>query len=237
MRSHALFEGQGSTDNVAMGGRRTAFGNGPGVLRKAVALLGLLVVGAVLLVSCEGTGFRYPQNTETRTFFKVPEAWALFGEEELFPEGAAGGDDPILWAVGFAADPGDRPAELFDLAHDRPRGLAVVYRFTAEERDNVSLRAIRNTLIPVDQIAEQQPERLQVLSASDVVVEGGIHGNHLVFSVESATGEMLTVNQIGLVDPETENLYFFAIGCLADCYRANRSLIEQIAGSWTVKER
>ena len=76
---------------------------------------------------------------------------------------------------------------------------------------------------------------VELLSTSDVVLPGGFHGLHLEYNVPEGTN-YLTVDQIGIVDPQTSTLYLFAIGCEAHCYIDNHRAIDQIASSWTVKE-
>jgi hypothetical protein len=42
---------------------------------------------------------------------------------------------------------------------------------------------------------------------------------------------------VGLVDPATSTLYLFAIGCEAKCYLDHQGDIDEVASSWTVKEK
>ena len=67
------------------------------------------------------------------------------------------------------------------------------------------------------------------------MLTGGFHGLRVEYNVPEGT-DYLTIDQIGVVDPQTSTLYLFAIGCEAHCYIDNQDAIDQIANSWTVKE-
>src|SRR5436853_4393876 len=56
---------------------------GPMLLAAGAALLG------VLLTACTGSRFRYIRHESTKTYFKVPEAWRLFNEDEILKAQAA----------------------------------------------------------------------------------------------------------------------------------------------------
>ena len=43
--------------------------------------------------------------------------------------------------------------------------------------------------------------------------------------------------QIAVVDPSSQKLYLFLLRCESHCYRDNRTIIDAIVNSWTVKER
>jgi hypothetical protein len=62
----------------------------------------------------------------------------------------------------------------------------------------------------------------------DVVLEG--------ISSVTAGNKVIRVTQESIVDPATNRLYMIVVRCESHCYRDNKSLIDQIANSWTVKE-
>jgi hypothetical protein len=103
-----------------------------------------------------------------------------------------------------------------------------------EERDTFSLATIRNALFDVDGSTAASPS-VELIATSDVVLPGGYRGLHIEYNVPQGT-DYLTVNQIGVVDAETSTLYLFVIGCEAHCYLDHQDTIDQVAGSWTVKE-
>lgn len=213
--------------------------------RRPRALVGAIALGAgALLSSCATSGYQYLHDADTRTYFKVPERWTVFDQRQLFPQqGATTGasaspgaapEDPMLWAVGFDGDPHPSLQHIMDASASYPQGVALVIRLDDQQRDAFSLGALRNALFPLDQIYSQSPSDVQLSSSEDLVVGDGLRGSHLVYTLRR-NGDSLTVDQTGLVDADTQNVYVFAIGCASDCYEENGKMIEQIVRSWTVK--
>jgi hypothetical protein len=50
-------------------------------------------------------------------------------------------------------------------------------------------------------------------------------------------GNVIRVTQVAVVDPATNKLYLFMLRCESHCYRDNKTLLDTIVNSWTVKER
>jgi hypothetical protein len=53
----------------------------------------------------------------------------------------------------------------------------------------------------------------------------------------TAGGSVIRVTQVAVVDPATNKLYLFMLRCESHCYRDNKTLLDTIVSSWTVKER
>jgi len=117
-----------------------------------------------------------------------------------------------------------------------PQGFAQVRQLSDEQKDSISLASIRNTVFPLNQLQVQDPTSVEFLQSADLVLQGGIHGNRIVFNVRLGN-TFYTVNQTGLVNPQTSLLYLFVIGCEAHCYLNHKRTIDEIVKSWTVKER
>lgn len=212
-----------------------------GERRRVHLLVGAALV-AVLVSACSGSGFEYIKDSTSTAFFKIPSAWRVYDENKILANSSIDASPQAKqafaqasWMVAFD---GDRPASpenlfIFGNAASKPTGFAQVRPIGPSERDTFSLATIRNALFDVDGASSGTPA--EVLSSTDVVLPGGFRGLQVEFNVPAGQG-FLTVNQIGVVDPETSTLYLFAIGCEARCYLANQDLIDQIAGSWTVKE-
>src|SRR2546428_6124411 len=102
----------------------------------------LAVVVAAGLGACVTSGYTYITNTSTKTYFKVPQQWKLFNQNQIL-QGESGLISPQQaqtsrqqqWVVAFDGDP--RPAISHVLAeHSRyPMGFARVRALTAADRD------------------------------------------------------------------------------------------------------
>lgn len=203
----------------------------------------LVAAAALLATSCAGSGFRYVKDSSSTAIFKIPSGWEVFEEEQILTSAdivaspqAKEAFAAATWMVAFDADPSPSLDHLFIFANaaDDPTGFAQVRPLGLEERDAFSLADIRNALFDVD--GSQSGAQAELLSSEDLLLDGGYRGLHVVFNVQD--GEtFLTVNQVGLVDPGTSTLYLFAIGCEAKCYLDHQGDIEEVASSWTVKEK
>ncbi len=233
-----------------------------------IAAAGLLAV-AVLASSCGAPRYQYVRNTSLRTAFKVPTEWTLFDKATLLgepPGPQASTPDPIRWLVGIDGDPAPAVMHILNpttLGTDYPQGIALVQEYSFDDRDQSSLRSLRDYLFPVTQLI-QDPNSAQVLSYDDAIDHDGVRGVHVVFQFRasslaaaqtSAAGsgptdlqrsllggggaallspDYVTVNQTALVDAETKQVYYLAVMCSAECYDRNRSDVESIVDSWTV---
>jgi hypothetical protein len=203
----------------------------------------LVIAVCLLSTSCAGSGFRYVKDSTDTAIFKLPTAWQVFDEEQILTSSeivaspqAKEAFAAATWMVAFDADPSPSLDHLFIFANaaDDPTGFAQVRPLGLEERDAFSLADIRNALFDVD--GAGGGAQAELLSSEDLLLDGGYRGLHVVFNVQD--GEtFLTVNQVGLVDPGTSTLYLFAIGCEAKCYLDHQGDIDDVASSWTVKEK
>lgn len=213
----------------------------PGAPGRRVALLVAAI--SLLAASCAGSGFRYVKDSSDTAIFKLPSTWEVYDEGQILTSSeivaspqAKEAFAAATWMVAFdaATSPSLDHLFIFASAADDPTGFAQVRPLGLEERDVFSLADIRNALFDVD--GSQGGAQAELLSSEDLLLDGGYRGLHVVFNVQD--GEtFLTVNQVGLIDPATSTLYLFAIGCEAKCYLDHQDDIDEVASSWTVKEK
>jgi hypothetical protein len=203
----------------------------------------LLAVVCLLSASCAGSGFRYVKDSTDTAIFKLPSGWRVFDEDQILTSSeivaspqAKEAFAAATWMIAFDASTTPSLDHLFIFANasQEPTGFAQVRPLGLEERDAFSLADIRNALFDVD--GSGGGAQAELLSSDDLLLDGGYRGLHVVFNVQDGD-TFLTVNQVGLVDPATSTLYLFAIGCEAKCYLDHQGDIDEVAGSWTVKEK
>lgn len=204
--------------------------------RCAVASISFVLLAA----SCSGSGYQYVKDSSSTSFFKLPTDWALYDEDQILDSDLVALSPQsqqtvaqALWMVAFDANGTPSLTHVLSSDSEQPAGFAQVRPLGEEERDTFSLSTIRNALFDVD--GASGTSGVELISASDIELDGGYHGLHVEFNVPQGT-DYLTVNQLGVVDPQTSTLYLFAIGCEAHCYIDHEDAIDQIADSWTVKE-
>lgn len=140
----------------------------------------------------------------------------------------------LTWATHFDAAPKPSLDHFGDASSPHPTGFAWVRTLAPEEREVVSLSAMKNIIVDVDEGLESG--EVVLLDASDLELEG-LRGRRLEFTVRLEDGGLYAISQTVLVDSGTSSVYVFAIGCEARCYAENEDLIQEIVSSWTVKER
>jgi hypothetical protein len=199
----------------------------------AIALVGAIAAG------CAGSGYKYVKTSTGDAFYKIPEEWKLFDKQQVIASTGAQlsseEEQGLRYLAIFDADP--KPSLEHDLqTADHPFGLVRVRSLDIEERDTFSLAKLRNEVILIDEILDKGLGDVEVVDGPHTLTQdNGLRGTRIVYTVEG-TQNSFTVDQTGLVDPTTSLVYFFIVGCEADCYAANRQTITEIADSWTVKE-
>jgi len=201
----------------------------------------------VLLTACTGSRFRYIRHESTKTYFKVPEAWRLFNEDEILKAQAAqltaaerATVKQTQWYVAFDGASAPLLAHVldFDVHNGKPSGLAKVRVLTTDERSGLTPATLRGELFQDDPVhaASLGNGTLDILENNEVTRAGGLHGVHLLMNVHRSTGTVFTFNQIALTDKKLHALYLLALGCESSCYQANRRTIDEVIASWTIKE-
>ena len=204
-------------------------------------MLALLLVAVASLAACDSP-YTYVENSEANTYFKVPKAWRLFDENDIFasnitslsPQQEAA-TRRAIWLVAFDASP--RPSIRNLLQSTKyPNGIARVSALSDEARDAFSFAALRNLIFPIDETLSQDPQAVEILQIQDLVMKEGFRGSRIIFNIRRGEN-YLTVNQTGLVDLDTRSLYLLIVGCEAHCYVQNQKTIDEIVKSWTVTEQ
>jgi len=202
-----------------------------------VLVAGVLV--AVMAAGCGGSGYKYVKTSTNNAFYKIPEKWKLFDKQQVIAStGAQLSNEEemgLRYLAIFDADPA--PSLEHDLqTASHPFGVVRVRSLDIEERDTFNLAALRNEVIPIDEILDKELGDVEVVAGPHTITQkDGLRGTRIVYTVQG-TQNSFTVDQTGLVDPATNMVYFFIVGCDADCFAANRKTITEIADSWTVKE-
>ena len=105
-----------------------------------------------------------------------------------------------------------------------------------EERNAISLNTLRNLVLPTTQYADGSIENnrnFKLINDQEVVEKGG-RGVLLEYSFDyDGTNE--TVKQAALYSNDQNKIYVFILRCATTCFNKNRSDIEEIVKSFTVR--
>jgi hypothetical protein len=213
-----------------------------------VTLIAFLAGLAFLAGSCGNGGYLYVSSSDRNAYFKVPANWKFYDKRDLLVASgqslSAESNRQISWLIGYDADPTPSIDHILSIA-DAPKYPVIqasVQQLALQVRDQLSLSTLRNQPYPLDRL--MNANLAEMLSYKDVTLKGGLHGIRMTFEVSlnglsnvSLNSEVIWVSQVSLVDPATQKLYQFVLRCESHCYRDNKTLLDTIADSWTVKER
>ena len=204
-------------------------------------MLVLLIATVGSLAACSSP-YRYVENTDANTFFKVPKEWRLFDENDIFASNITSFSPQqeaatrrAIWLVAFDANPKPSIQNLLQTTK-YPNGIARVSSLPDEARDVFSFAALRNVIFPIDDTLSQDPQAVEILQIQDLVLKDGFRGSRIIFNIRRGEN-FLTVNQTGVVDSDTRSLYLLVVGCESHCYVQHQKAIDEIVKSWTVTEK
>lgn len=203
-------------------------------------MIAALAIGGVLVSACAGSDYHYVKNSEDRNYFKVPEEWKLFDEDDVIERlDLSPREEDVeretAWRVAFDASPKPAIKHLDQLFPKHPVGRALVVELDQESSDTISIEAMRNLFFDID--GALQEELGTPILYEPIELDGGFRGIHLVAEIsDSESGRTLVFNQKAVLDQSTSNLYALVITCEATCYDKSESKIDQIVDSWTVRD-
>lgn len=207
--------------------------------RFRIAATVAVLVAAVALSGCAGSGYHYVKSSENHTYFKVPDSWKLYSHQDLLDHDKVAKDKQqqqldSAWETAFDGNPSPSIAHIGSVKPAFPVGLAVVQKLSSDAADAVSLQVLRNFFLSTfdDAVTANTAE---VVSYDPVNIDGGFHGAHLVAHVTQGK-VTLTLNQVVVVDQAASKVYGLLVLCTSECYDKQQAKIEKIVDSWTVKD-
>jgi hypothetical protein len=207
---------------------------------RRVSPLLLALATLAILAACSSSGFHYVQQSDEHTYFKVPESWKLFDENQMLAADRSLSKDERAAArdatsqTGFDANPKPSVRHLLVTGTRYPAGQAIVATLTSSVADELSLKSLRNLFFDIDGTDESTGAK--VLDYRPVKFDGGFRGSKLVAELTKGK-KSFTVNQIAVVDQDTRKVYALIVTCTTTCYHTNQSKIDTVVDSWTVKDK
>ena len=161
-------------------------------------LVAVLLASSVLLGACVDTRYEYVRDGASNAAFKVPSGWATFDKAAVLGLGSGpqpDTPDPVVWLVGIDGNPDPSVGNVLnsgDLTTEHPQGVAMVQDLSFTEHDSASFQYLRNFLLPVDQLIQNENSSA-IVTYDDHVEKNGFRGIHLVMqfreSLLAAAGE------------------------------------------------
>jgi hypothetical protein len=211
------------------------------LVRRRRALLVPLVAALVAGAAACSSDYRYVNNSQEKTFFRLPADVEVFRIRS---------EEPTDRPVPLDLSPTDPWVVVFDAA-DEPSldhaslaappdivGRAAIYPVGFDTGEQLSVKAVRTQLAggqdPVE-MAESGEAGVEIV-AFESINEGGLSGSRVVYSLQVEGETWTTFDQTSLLDVAGQKVYFFEVKCESSCFKANRDQISQIVDSWQVNK-
>jgi hypothetical protein len=201
----------------------------------------VVVVIALTVVACGGSGYEYVENDDAGLYFRVPDTWSVVPvdtTDEAVPETLLQSEQ---WVRLLDRSSEPDLANLQAQAPTAPVGLASVSSVaTNAERDELDYAALRSMALSGEDdplaLASTSDSGVALVSLEDVTTDDGVRGERIVFTVTQDGGGLVTFDHTALVNPLTTEIYRLFLKCEAHCYEANRGEIDDIVDSWTIEQ-
>jgi hypothetical protein len=212
----------------------------------------VLAMLLALISGCGQPSFTYVKNSGQKTYFKVPSSWNQIDRASIDrlitpdnPDSATAAlRRKLVWSVGYDADKNPSAMHMLEATGNSPFVYVSVSTLGASQRDDMSLNALRDLLLPVSAGARQAAAATTFpltgfeLLADDVVTPTkGIHGIHAVYNYAFPDGQEQTYDQTAYVSDDVSRVYLMLIVCSASCHRDRASEIKRVATSFTVRSQ
>ena len=216
-----------------------------------------MVLTLVLASACSDSEFRYVSNKSIDTYLKVPADWKEFKHDDLvgaeISAAKEAGQSPSVidvmlskqsqWRVAFDSD--RRPSVEHTLGFPKEPTVEVnVQALNRQQRENVSLAALRNVGAPYDELKDEaesgtnRDSGFRPLLEEELNYDSGVRGVRLQYVIRpDASSPYFAVDQTTLVDSKTQRLYVLRIRAGEEQFVRNLDLINEIAKSFTVKPK
>jgi hypothetical protein len=208
-----------------------------------------VLVVAATATGCAAPQFTYVADSGANTYFKVPFGWHKISDVSLAAQfktpGRALGQVAGTWDIAYDADQVPAAVHLFSPNAKQPFAFAFVTPLTATA--TTALRrspynGLRDVLLPVTSASRAQaaqgsfPLTHFKLLRDIVLTPGqGVHGVWDTYDYTYPGGITDTFDQVALTNSNSTQIYVLMVHCIKTCYSQNRSQLDTIMSSFTVR--
>jgi hypothetical protein len=203
-----------------------------GLVGGCALLLGVTVAG------CGAPQYTYVANSGANTYFKVPYGWHKISAAALKK---VTGSSSGVWTVAYQA--GSRPSASDLLAFDtsQPFVFSEIGTLSSTGMNELSYDSLRDFFLPVTSTARSTASsegfpytgfsqiRDQVLTPGQ-----GVHGVRETFNYTDK-GVTDTFDEIALTNPDQTQVYFLLLHCTSSCYSSDKTEINDVMSSFTIR--
>jgi hypothetical protein len=205
-------------------------------------LVATLLAG--LLTGCAQPSRHYATNKADGVYFSLPHGWKKISQKELATQeslstasGAAERAASVHWQEAYVVDSTFDAKQVLSLkTPNTPIVYARVRSLLPEEINSVSYNSLRDLVVPLTGWVNGTVKSPALdIAVDEERVEKGARGVHSVFTFGNIDGSSQTIDQTSLLSTDHTIIYVLMIRCSSKCYQKNRSALEKIAASYTVR--
>ena len=211
--------------------------------RKARRVVRGLVGGCALLLGvtvagCGAPQYTYVANSSANTYFKVPYGWHEISASALKKiTGSSSG----VWTVAYQAGSRPNASDFLSFDSSQPFVFAEIGTLSSTGMNELSYDSLRDFFLPVTSTARSTASsegfpftgfsqiRDQVLTPGQ-----GVHGVRETFDYTD-NGVTDTFDEIALTNPDQTEVYFLVLHCTSSCYSSDKTEINDVMSSFTIR--
>ena len=207
-------------------------------------MLVIATLCAALLTGCTQTSRYYATNKSDGVYFALPHGWKKVSQKELAAQeslstatGAAERAASVHWQEAYVVDSTLDAKQVLSLkTPNTPIVYARVRSLLPEEINSVSYNSLRDLVVPLTGWVNGTVKSPTLdIAVDEERVEKGARGVHSVFTFGNVDGTSQTIDQTALLSTDHTIIYVLMIRCSSQCYEKNRSTLEKVAASFTVR--
>jgi len=208
-----------------------------------------LLLGVTLVSACGAPQYTYVANSGASTYFKVPYAWHKITATSLTNGEKAAGAGAGAWQVAYQA--GIKPSGGNFLSFDlnQPFVFAEIGGLSSTEQESISYDALKDAFLPVSSNAQEQVQELYAqakradpwvgfkqLSDQTLTLPGGVHGVREIFDYTWGPDNITdTFDEIALTNADQTDIYLLVLHCKSSCYSSEKTQINDVMSSFTIR--
>jgi hypothetical protein len=211
--------------------------------RVAKGLVGgcALLLGATLtLTGCIAPQFTYIANSGTNTYFKVPFGWHKISDASLSNElkaaNSGGG-----WTTAYEAGHKPKATDFLSFGTAQPFVFAEVGQLNSTASGQMSDDSLRDFFFPVTPAARQSAQAqgfpltgFRQLRDQTLKLSQGVHGVRETFDY-AYRGTSDTFDVVALTNAKQTVVYLLVAHCTTACYSNDKSEINDVMSSFTIR--
>ena len=207
-----------------------------GLVGGCALLLGVTVTG------CGAPQYTYVANSSQSTYFKVPYGWHKIdaGALQKAVQAALGSGGPG-WQVAYQAGKAPTANDFLSFGADQPFVFAEIGTLSSTGMNELSYDSLRDFFLPVTSTARStaSSEGFPFTGFSqirdEVLTPGqGVHGVRETFDYTD-NGVTDTFDEIALTNPDQTEDYFLVLHCTSSCYSSDKTEINDVMSSFTIR--